>query len=90
MPKVKFVKKLEHTEQLYDIGVEHNHNFFADGLLVHNCHRFSKSQQDVLLPVVEDGTIILFGTTTENPKFAVNSTILSRCLVLETKPLDAQ
>lgn len=53
-------------------------------------HRFNKSQQDVVLPVVEDGTIILFGATTEKPKFAVNSTILSRCLVLEVKPLDSQ
>lgn len=59
-------------------------------LFVDEIHRFNKSQQDVLLPVVEDGTIVLFGATTENPKFAVNSTILSRCLVLEVKPLDAQ
>lgn len=50
-------------------------------------HRWSKSQQDVMLPVVEDGTLVLFGATTEKPKFAVNSTILSRCLVLEVKPL---
>lgn len=57
-------------------------------VFVDECHRWNKSQQDVMLPVVEDGTIILFGATTENPKFAVNSTLLSRCLVLETKPLD--
>ncbi|MDB4489956.1 AAA family ATPase [bacterium] len=59
-------------------------------LFVDEIHRFNKSQQDVMLPVVEDGTVVLFGATTENPKFAVNSTILSRCLVLEVKPLDAQ
>tara|TARA_R110000751_G_scaffold86486_9_gene172169 strand:+ start:5807 stop:6976 length:1170 start_codon:yes stop_codon:yes gene_type:complete len=59
-------------------------------LFVDEIHRFNKSQQDVLLPVVEDGTVILFGATTENPKFAVNSTILSRCLVLEVKPLSMQ
>lgn len=53
-------------------------------------HRWNKSQQDVVLPVVEDGTIILIGATTENPKFSVNSTILSRCLVYEVKPLDSQ
>lgn len=57
-------------------------------VFVDEIHRFSKSQQDVLLPVVEDGTIILFGATTENPKHAINSTILSRCVVLEVKPLD--
>jgi putative ATPase len=59
-------------------------------LFVDEIHRFNKSQQDVMLPVVEDGTVVLFGATTENPKFAVNSTILSRCLVLEVKPLDVQ
>ena len=50
--------------------------------------RFSKSQQDVLLPGVEDGIIVLFGATTEKAKFAVNSTILSRCMIWETKPLE--
>ncbi len=59
-------------------------------VFVDEIHRWSKSQQDVMLPVVEDGTIILFGATTENPKFAINSTILSRCLIMEVKPLDAQ
>lgn len=57
-------------------------------LFVDELHRWNKSQQDVVLPVVEDGTIILFGATTENPKFAINSTILSRCVVFETKPLN--
>lgn len=56
-------------------------------LFVDEIHRFNKSQQDVLLPAVEEGTITLFGATTENPKFSVNSTILSRCIVIETKPL---
>jgi putative ATPase len=56
-------------------------------VFVDEIHCWSKSQQDVLLPNVEDGTIVLFGATTEKPKFAVNSTILSRCLVLEVKPL---
>ena len=58
-------------------------------VFVDEIHRWNKSQQDTMLPVVEDGTIILFGATTEQPKFAVNSTILSRCLVLEVKPLEA-
>jgi len=56
-------------------------------VFVDEIHRWNKSQQDVMLPVVEDGTIILFGATTEKPKFAVNSTLLSRCLVMEVKPL---
>lgn len=59
-------------------------------VFVDEIHRFNKAQQDVLLPSVEEGIIYLFGATTENPRFAVNSTILSRCLVLETKPLNNQ
>lgn len=59
-------------------------------VFVDEIHRWSKSQQDVMLPVVEDGTIILFGATTEKPKFAVNSTILSRCITLEVKPLSEE
>lgn len=46
-------------------------------------HRFSKSQQDVLLPFVEDGTFVLLGATTENPWVALNSALLSRCLLVE-------
>jgi putative ATPase len=56
-------------------------------VFVDEVHRFSSAQQDVLLPVIEDGTITFFGATTENPKFSVNSTIQSRCLVYETSPL---
>lgn len=56
-------------------------------VFVDEIHRWTKSQQDVLLPEVEDGVILLWGATTEKPQFAVNSTILSRCLILETKPL---
>lgn len=59
-------------------------------VFIDEIHRFSKSQQDVLLPAVEDGLLVMFGATTERPKFAVNSTILSRCLVFEVKPLSAQ
>jgi putative ATPase len=59
-------------------------------VFVDEIHRWTKAQQDVVLPVIEDGTIVLFGATTEKPAFAVNSTILSRCIVLEVKPLDAQ
>lgn len=60
---------------------------FRTFVFVDEIHRWSKSQQDVMLPVVEDGTLILFGATTEKPIFAVNSTLLSRCLVMEVKPL---
>jgi putative ATPase len=50
-------------------------------------HRFNKAQQDVLLPAVEDGTLVLVGATTENPYFALNSALLSRCRVYKLAPL---
>ena len=57
-------------------------------LFVDEIHRFNKSQQDAFLPVVEDGTIILIGATTENPSFELNSALLSRCQVLVLKRLN--
>jgi putative ATPase len=56
-------------------------------LFVDEVHRWSKSQQDVLLPAVEEGTIILIGATTENPYFSLVSPLLSRCLLLRLEPL---
>lgn len=60
-------------------------------LFVDEIHRFNKAQQDAMLPVVEDGTVILVGATTENPSFEVNQALVSRCqvLVLERLALDA-
>ena len=59
-------------------------------LFVDEIHRFNKSQQDYLLPYVEDGTVTLIGATTENPYFEVNNALLSRSRIFELKPLDAQ
>src|SRR5438093_6095914 len=56
-------------------------------LFVDEVHRWSKSQQDVLLPAVEDGTITLIGATTENPYFSLVTPLLSRCLLLRLEPL---
>jgi putative ATPase len=56
-------------------------------LFVDEIHRFNKAQQDAFLPHVEDGTITLIGATTENPSFAVNAPLLSRCKVFRLQPL---
>jgi len=56
-------------------------------LFIDEIHRFNKSQQDYLLPFVEDGTIILIGATTENPYFEVNSALISRSVIFELKPI---
>jgi putative ATPase len=57
-------------------------------LFVDEIHRFNKSQQDAFLPVMEDGTIVLLGATTENPSFELNGALLSRSQVLVLKRLD--
>jgi putative ATPase len=57
-------------------------------LFVDEIHRFNRAQQDGFLPVVEDGTIVLIGATTENPSFELNGALLSRCQVLVLRRLD--
>src|SRR5271165_3399556 len=57
-------------------------------LFVDEIHRFNRSQQDSFLPVMEDGTIVLVGATTENPSFELNGALLSRTQVLVLRRLD--
>ena len=57
-------------------------------LLLDECHRFSKTQSDSLLPAIENGTIIFIGSTTENPYASMTPAIVSRCRVFEFKRLD--
>ena len=57
-------------------------------LFVDEIHRFNRAQQDGFLPVVEDGTVTLVGATTENPSFALNGALLSRCQVMVLHRLD--
>ncbi|MDJ0897693.1 MAG: AAA family ATPase [Xenococcus sp. MO_188.B8] len=59
-------------------------------LFVDEVHRFNKSQQDALLPWVENGTIILIGATTENPYFEVNKALVSRSRLFQLKPLTTE
>ena len=59
-------------------------------LFLDEIHRFSKSQQDALLPGVEDGTVILIGATTENPFFEVNSPLMSRMTLFRTERIDPE
>lgn len=59
-------------------------------VFVDEIHRFNKAQQDAFLPHVEDGTLVVVGATTENPSFAVNAALLSRCKVFRLEPLASQ
>lgn len=64
------------------------HDYFKDTVVfIDEIHRFNKSQQDALLPHVEDGTIVLIGATTENPGFEVNAPLISRSQVYVLKSL---
>lgn len=56
-------------------------------VFIDEIHRFSKAQQDVLLPAVEDGVISLIGATTENPSFSVNAALVSRSILMALKPI---
>jgi len=58
-------------------------------LFLDEIHRFNKAQQDVLLPYIEEGTLVLVGATTENPSFSLNNALLSRCRVIVLKAIEA-
>ena len=59
-------------------------------LFIDEIHRFDKTQQDALLPHVEEGTVILVGATTENPYFEVNKALVSRSIIFQLMPLETE
>ncbi|MDR0953688.1 MAG: replication-associated recombination protein A [Elusimicrobiota bacterium] len=69
------------------LRIENNFEEKRTLLILDEIHHFNKNQQDVLLPSVESGQIILIGLTTENPYFYINNALLSRFTVFEFKPL---
>ena len=83
-------------------GVKELREFLADAhdqlaaagqktlLFIDEIHRFNKTQQDVLLPEVEDGVVVLVGATTENPFFSINSALVSRSRVFQFEPLESE
>jgi putative ATPase len=68
---------------------EYNYHQKSTILFIDEVHRFNKSQQDALLPWVENGTVILIGATTENPYFEVNKALVSRSRIFQLKSLEA-
>ena len=79
------------VKELRDVLSEARDHLSAEGkktlLFVDEIHRFNKAQQDVLLPDVEDGGVILVGATTQNPFFAIISALVSRSRVFQFQPL---
>lgn len=59
-------------------------------LFIDEIHRFNKTQQDTLLPYLEDGTVVFIGATTENPSFNLNNALLSRCHIGVLSPLSTE
>lgn len=78
---------IKDLKTVFDAARMRRQNGTQTVLFVDEIHRFMKSQQDAFLPVVENGTIILIGATTENPSFELNAALLSRCQVLVLKRL---
>lgn len=79
------------VKELREVLVDARDRLEAEGrktlLFVDEIHRFNKAQQDVLLPDVEEGIVILVGATTENPFFTINSALVSRSRVFQFQPL---
>jgi putative ATPase len=75
-------------KRVFDEAARHRHTGQGTLLFVDEIHRFNRAQQDSFLPVVEDGTVVLVGATTENPSFALIGALLSRCQVLVLRRLD--
>ena len=79
------------TKEVREILLNARHHLEDAGertiLFLDEIHRFNKAQQDVLLPDVEDGSIILIGATTQNPFFSINSPLLSRSQIFTFEPL---
>jgi putative ATPase len=76
-------------KQVFDAGRARRETGQGTLLFVDEIHRFNRAQQDSFLPVMEDGTIVLIGATTENPSFELIAPLLSRARVMVFKPLAA-
>jgi len=79
---------VQDLRKLFDAARDRRKMGMGTVLFVDEIHRFNRAQQDSFLPVMEDGTIILIGATTENPSFELNGALLSRGTVLVFKRLD--
>lgn len=86
--RARMIGRAQNNEGLFGQGRNEDEDPTKTILMIDEIHHFNKTQQDLFLPFIEDGTIILIGTTTENPSFQLNSALLSRCKVITLKILD--
>ena len=81
---------VKEIKEVLDNASQNRFNMRKTILFIDEIHRLNKAQQDVLLPDVENGNIILIGATTENPSFEINKALLSRSYVVSLKPLSIE
>ena len=81
---------VQDLRKIFDAATTRRQDGQGTLLFVDEIHRFNRAQQDSFLPHMEDGTIVLFGATTENPSFELNSALLSRANVLTLQRLEPQ
>lgn len=94
--KYRFIKFSAATTDLYDVKeamkIASNEMKFGRQtvMFMDEIHRFNKAQQDIFLPHIESGVIIMIGATTENPSFSLNTALLSRCRIVVLEKLTAE
>jgi len=87
--RTKFLNATINKKEDFDVAIEEA-KFYGDIILVvDEIHRMNKDKQDLLLPYIENGTIILIGLTTSNPYHKINPAIRSRCQIFELHELDS-
>ena len=86
--KYKFLNATINNKSDFDIAIAEAKMYGEMVLIVDEIHRMNKDKQDLLLPYIENGIIILIGITTSNPYHKINPAIRSRCQIFEIKPLE--
>lgn len=85
--RYKFMNAVIDKKSDFDIAIEEAKMYGELVLIIDEIHRMNKDKQDILLPFIENGTIILIGITTSNPYHSINPAIRSRCQIFELKEL---
>ena len=85
--KFKLLNAVVNNKADFDVAIEEAKMYGELVLIVDEIHRMNKDKQDILLPYIENGTIILIGLTTSNPYYKINPAIRSRCQIFELHPL---
>lgn len=88
--KYRMLNAVTNNKKDFDTVIEESKLYHGLILIVDEIHRMNKDKQDILLPVIESGEIILIGITSSNPYHSINPAIRSRCQLYELLPLDKQ